>query len=341
MRGLTMAGSALLVGMMIGTTPWIAAADDTLATVGAKTFTRSEIEARVKPKLIELEAQKYEILREGLDEAIAEELFKLEAAARKITPEQLEEDEIAKKIPAPSDAEIQKVYDDNKEDLQGQTLEQMKPQIVEYLKAEKEQARRTAFIQELKAKYKTVDALKAPKVEVATAGRPERGGGAKAPVTIVEFSDYQCPFCKRGEDAVQKVVDTYGAKVRVVFRNYPLPFHERARPAAEAALCANAQGKFWEYNKKLFANQNALGDDNLKAYAKDLGLDPVKFDECYAKKPYAADIDRDLADGVMAGVNGTPAFFINGRALSGAQPFEKFKEIIDDELTSAAAKPAS
>jgi protein-disulfide isomerase len=331
------AGSLLLAGVMMAAGPGRAAADDVLATVGTKSFTRSDIETLVKPKLVEIEAQKFEIMREGLDEAIATELFKLESAARKITPEQLEKDEIDAKIPAPTDAEIQKVYDDNKEDLQGQTLEAVKPQIVEYLKAEKSQGRRAAFISELKAKYKTVDNLRAPKVEVATAGRPERGG-AKAAVTIVEFSDYQCPFCKRGEDSVQKVFDTYGDKVKIVFRDYPLPFHERARPAAEAAACANAQGKFWEYNKKLFANQGALSDDNLKAYAKDLGMDSAKFDECYAKKPGSAAIDKDLMDGAAAGVNGTPAFFINGRSLSGAQPFEKFKEIIDEEL--ATAKPA-
>ena len=338
MRGLMVAGSVLLASVMITATPWKVRADDgALATVGSKTFTRAEIEARVKPKLVEIEAQRYEVMREGLDEAIAEELFKLEAAARKISPEQLEKDEVQAKVPTPSDADIQKVYDENKEELQGQALEQVKPQIVEYLKAEKAQGRRQAFIQELKAKYKTTDKLKAPTVEVATAGRPERGG-AKATVTIVEFSDYQCPFCKRGEDSAQKVFETYGDKVRIVFRDYPLPFHDRARPAAEAANCANAQSKFWEYNKKLFANQGALSDDNLKAYAKDLGLDTAKFDECYAKKPFSAAIDKDLADGVAAGVNGTPAFFINGRSLSGAQPFEKFKEIIDEEL--AAAKPA-
>ncbi|MEO6029475.1 MAG: thioredoxin domain-containing protein [Candidatus Binatia bacterium] len=338
MRGLQQAGSVLLATMMIATTAWSAGADDgALATVGSKTFTRAEIEARVKPKLIEIEAQKYEVIREGLDEAIAEELFKLEATARKITPEQLVKDEIEAKVPTPSDADIQKVYDENKEELQGQALEQVKPQIVEYLKAEKSQVRHEAFITELKAKYKTDDKLRAPTVEVATAGRPERGG-AKAPVTIVEFSDYQCPFCKRGEDAIDKVVETYGDKVRVVFRDYPLPFHPQARPAAEAASCANAQGKFWEYHKKLFANQQALADDNLKTYAKDIGLDQAKFDECFTKKPGSAAIDKDLADGAAAGVNGTPAFFINGRALSGAQPFEKFKEVIDQEL--AAAKPA-
>ena len=340
MRGVIVAGSVLLASCLAGALPSSARADEVLATVGDKSFTRSEIETREKAKLIEIEAQKYEIIREGLDEAVAEELFKLEAAARKITPEQLDKDEVDAKVPAPSDAEIQKVYDENKDDLQGQTLEQVKPQIVEYLKADKAQARRIAFVNELKAKYKAVDKLKAPTVEVATAGRPERGGGAKAPVTIIEFSDFQCPFCKRGEESVQKVFDTYGDKVRIVFRNYPLPFHERARPAAEAAACANAQGKFWEYNKKLFANQNALSDDNLKTYAKDLGLDSAKFEDCYAKKQFSADIDKDIADGAAAGVNGTPAFFINGRSLSGAQPFEKFKEVIDEEI-AGAPKPAS
>jgi protein-disulfide isomerase len=336
------AGSAFLAGVFCLTIASAGrAADEPLAKVGDKVFTRADIEARIKPKLIEIEAQRYEAMREGLDEAVAEELFKLEATARKITPEQLEKDEIEAKIPVPADADIQKVYDDNKEDLQGQTLEQIKPQIVEYLKGEKAQVRRAAFIEELKKKYKAADSLKAPVVQVATADRPERGGGAKASVTIVEFSDYQCPFCKRGEDSVQKVFETYGDKVRIVFRDYPLPFHPQARPAAEAANCAHDQGKFWEYNKKLFANQASLSEANYKTWAKELGLDTAKFDECLAKKPHSAKIDKDIADGAAAGVNGTPAFFINGRSLSGAQPFEKFKEVIDDELANAKPPAAS
>src|SRR5262249_15602643 len=111
-----------------------------------------------------------------------------------------------------------------------------------------------------------------------------------------------------------------------------------ARGAAEAAACANAQGKFWEYHEKLFANQGQLTEDNLKAYAKDLGLDTAKFDECLAKKSYAKEIDKDVADGAKVGVSGTPAFFVTGRMLSGAQPFDKFKEVIDEEL---AAKKTS
>jgi protein-disulfide isomerase len=127
---------------------------------------------------------------------------------------------------------------------------------------------------------------------------------------------------------------TYGDKIRLVFRDYPLPFHNHARPAAEAANCANAQGKFWEYHAKLFQNQNQLGPEKLASYADEVGLDKAKFADCVSKKPYAAAIDKDMADGAKVGVNGTPAFFINGRMLSGAQPFDKFKEIIDDELAS-------
>ena len=174
--------------------------------------------------------------------------------------------------------------------------------------------------------------LRAPAFEVGTAGRPEKGGGAKAPVTIIEFSDYQCPFCQRAEGVVDQVMHAYGNKVRLVFRDFPLPIHPQARPAAEAASCANAQGKFWEYHAKLFANQSALGEEQLKEYAKDVGLDPAKFEDCLTQKPFSAAIDKDLSEAAKLGINGTPAFFINGRLLSGAQPFEKFKEVIDEEL---------
>src|SRR5690242_19285150 len=214
---------------------------DKVATVGDRTITRSELEEHVRPKLIELENDRYEALREGLDGLIADELVKREAKERGMTIEDLEKAEVTAKTPAPTDAEVQKVYDENKAQLGGQTLEQIKPRIVEYLKQQKAEERRQAFIGELRKKYKTTVLLRPPVVDVATAGRQERGGGAKAPVTIIEFSDYQCPFCKRAEDSVDKVMNTYGDKIRLVYRNYPLPMHPMARPAAEAAACANAQ----------------------------------------------------------------------------------------------------
>ena len=343
MRTILLLTAALVVLSLGSGVPSASAAESaktdggTVATVGDRTITRTELEDHVRAKLIEIEGERYDALHEGLEEMIADELVKLDAKARGITPEQLEKQEVTDKVTAPTDAEIQKVYDENKAQLGAQTLDQVKPRIVEYLKDQRAEERKAAFIDELKKKYKTTIALRPPVVEVATAGRPERGGGAKAPVTIVEFSDYQCPFCKRAEAVVDEVMKTYGDKIRLVYRDFPLPFHPNARPASEAANCANAQGKFWDYHAKLFANQSALSEDNLKTYAKDVGLDSAKFDQCLAQKPYKGAIDKDIEDGTKAGVNGTPAFFVNGRVLSGAQPFDKFKEVIDDELAAKKA----
>jgi protein-disulfide isomerase len=320
-------------GLGLGAAGLAVAADKPVATVGTRTISQAELDDHIRAKLIELDNERYEAMRDGLDELVSKELMKQEAKARKTTPEALKKDEIEAKIAAPTDAEVQKLYDENKAQLGGQTLEQIKPRIVDYLKNQKEEERRQAFIAELKTKYKTTIALKPPVINVETAGRPEKGG-ANAPVTIVMFSDYQCPFCKRAETVVDEVMKAYGDKVKLVFRDYPLPMHPNARPAAEAAACANAQGKYWPYHEKLFANQSALEEDKLKGYAKDVGLDMTKFDDCLAKKPFTAAIDKDVADGGKVGVNGTPAFFINGRMLSGAQPFEKFKEVIDEELAS-------
>jgi protein-disulfide isomerase len=347
MRGLSLP-AIVLCALVFGVATQVAAGptgaaagDGKVATVGGHTITRAELETHVRPKLIEIENERYEALREGLDEMVAEEIMKQEAKARGITPEALEKAEIDAKVAEPTDDEIQKVYDENKAQLSGQTLEQTKPRIVAYLKQQKAETRRGAFLEELKGKYKTAVTLRPPVVEVATAGRPEKGGGAKAPVTIIEFSDYECPFCGRAEQVIGKVMETYGNKVRLVFRDFPLPMHSDARPAAEAANCANAQGKFWEYHQKLFANQSALGEDKLKSYAEALGLDGAKFAQCLQEKPFRAAIDKDIADGAKVGVSGTPAFFINGRMLSGAQPFEKFKEVIDEELAAPKAPPSA
>ena len=309
-------------------------ADDVAATVGTTSITRAELEKSIKPKLIEIESERYEAMKDGLDELIAAELFKQEAAARKISPEQLEAQEITAKVAPATDPEVQQVYDANKQQLQGQTLDAVKPRIVEFLKEQKAAARKSQFIDELKGKYKTVVNLKAPVIEVGTGGRPEKGP-KDAPVTMIVFSDYECPYCRRAESTVEQVLKTYEGKIRYVFRDYPLPFHSKARPAAVAANCAHAQGKYWELNQKLFAGE--LTPEGMKKMATDAGLDAKKFDECVAKNDQKS-IDQDMADGSAVGVNGTPAFFINGRMLSGAQPFEAFKTIIDEEIARAGQK---
>ena len=160
-------------------------------------------------------------------------------------------------------------------------------------------------------------------------------GDKNAPVTLIEFSDYECPFCKRHFDQVypeikKDYIDT--GKVKLVYRDYPLDFHPNAQKAAEASECAHAQGKFWEMHDKLFENQASLSIDNYKTWAKDLGLDTAKFNDCLDKGTYADEVKKDLADGQAAGVSGTPGFFVNHQIISGAVPYAVFKTTIDAEL---------
>ena len=174
--------------------------------------------------------------------------------------------------------------------------------------------------------------LDAPRYTVATAAIDPVRGGASAPVTIVEFSDYQCPFCARVNPTLDRIRQTYGDKVKIVFKDFPLPNHAQAPKASEAAHCAGEQGKYWEMHDRMFADQRALNVPQLKQSAVALGLDAAKFDQCLDSGKHAAVVAAGLAQGERLGVNSTPSLYINGRALIGAQPFEAFKQIIDEEL---------
>jgi protein-disulfide isomerase len=158
-------------------------------------------------------------------------------------------------------------------------------------------------------------------------------GPKDAPIVMVEWSDYQCPFCKRAAPTVNQVLNEYKDKIRFVFLDYPLPFHKQAMPASLAAHCANDQGKYWQYHNNLFEVAGDLSDADLTKRANDLSLDMAAFNTCMQSKKYEATINAAYNDGAAVGVTGTPAFFINGRMLVGAQPVEQFRSIIDDELT--------
>ena len=188
-------------------------------------------------------------------------------------------------------------------------------------------------LEDLKAKHHVQVALEAPelpRVEVEAKG-PSRGP-ANAPVTIVEFSDFQCPYCGREVPVIDRILKEYDGKVRLVFRHYPLDFHTFAGKAAEAGACAQDQGKFWELHDKMFSNQGKLAVDDLKGYAKSVGMDASKFDKCLDSGEKKALVEEDMKAGSAAGVNGTPAFFINGVFINGAQPYEQIKQTVDREL---------
>jgi protein-disulfide isomerase len=153
---------------------------------------------------------------------------------------------------------------------------------------------------------------------------------------MVKFEDFQCPYCKTVQPRFLELLKKYDGKIRIVHKDLPLEeIHPQARQAAEAARCAGDQGKFWEYHDKLYERSPKASVDDLKAYAKELGLEVSGFDRCIASGRFRAAVQKDLMEGAALGLTGTPAFFINGRELSGAQPLEAFTAIIDEELAVA------
>ncbi|MFE8600437.1 thioredoxin domain-containing protein [Archangium violaceum] len=309
--------------------------DTVVATYGdGQKITFGDLNDRIKDQLSNLDKQKQQLRKQGLEGLVVERLVQAEAKKRNLTEEQLIKAEVDDKIPQPPEAELKKMYEEAKERLPpGTTYEQVKPQIVDFLSGSKKQERAREFFAELKKNANVQLTLPEPPRErktVAATGAAK--GPENAPITIVEFSDFQCPYCSRANESVEQVLKAYPNQVRLVFRHFPLDFHQQAPKASEAALCAQDQGKFWEMHDKLFANQKALEVPALKGYAKELSLDTGKFDKCLDSGEKGSIVQADLAEGKKVGVNGTPAFFINGILLSGAQPFDEFKSVIDAEL---------
>jgi protein-disulfide isomerase len=318
-----------------------------VAKVRGESITLGEVD---KPIVGELRAQKqahreklFELRAHALERMIAERLIDEEAKKRGITSEELLEQEVVSKVAAPTQEEVRAFYDER----QGQGMpglppfEQVAGQIRDFLGQERARDATQAFFDRLHEGAQVeilMEAPEPPRLDVEAKG-PSKGP-ANAPVTIVEFSDFECPYCSRANETLARVEEAYAGKVRIVFRDYPLSFHSNAQKAAEAGQCAHDQGKFWEMHDKMFANQRALEVENLKLYAQDLGLDSKAFDACLDGGSKAEVVKENFEAGLDLGVRGTPAFFVNGKMIAGALPFEEFQKIIDQEL-GQGAKTAS
>lgn len=305
-----------------------------LARIGDVEISRSQVEERLAPQLRELDQQRYQLIEQGLEAMINEKLVEIVAADRGLSTEELLASEVGAKVTPVSESEIDRFYEQRRSQI-GQPKEAVAGNIRQYLEQTRRQEVMTDWIAGLREEHQAVILLEPRRVEVETAGSPAKGPES-APVTIVEFSDFQCPFCSRIIPSLDRVTETYPESVRLVFRQFPLEsIHPEARKAAEASLCAHDQGKFWEMHDAMFANQSALGASELEATAARLGLEPESFGECLDSGKYGGQVDEDLQAGMAAGVSGTPALFINGRFLSGAQPYEEIAKVIDDELRRA------
>jgi protein-disulfide isomerase len=315
------------------------AASEPLAEVDGIAITSEEVEKPLAPQVSKLEEQIYNLKRQKLEALIDDKLLEKEAAKRKLTVPTLLDAEVTSKVGLVTEQEIEKFYQENKAQIKGEQG-QVREQIRSYLQNQKLNAKRDEFLKSLRSQAKVVINLKPPpvlRVEISADGAPFKGP-AKAPVTIVEFSDFHCPFCRRVIPTLTQIESKYGDKIKLVFRDFPIEgLHPGATKAHEAARCANEQGKFWPYHDKLFAGPPKSSPEIFKAFAKELGLDVASFETCFDAGKYQADIKKDIEEGNRVGVTGTPAFFINGRLISGAQPLEAFARIIDDELSRDVA----
>lgn len=309
-----------------------------VARIAGQPVTADELDKSIRNELNEIEQKTYDLRKQALDNLINQRLVEKKAkeAGKDVTD--FLRAELAAKVAEPKDEEVRALYERAKAAKQvEEPFDKVKDQIVGFLKQQKGQAVLAQYLEQLRAESKVEILLPPylpPKVEVSASG-PAKGPEA-APITIVEFSDFQCPYCARAEPTVKDLLELekYKGKIRFVYRDFPLEFHKLAPKASEAAHCAADQGKYWEMHGRLFAATPKLEVTDLKAYARELGLDGGRFDKCLDSGEKAKVVEEHMKAGQDAGVRGTPAFFINGRMISGAQPLEAFKAIIDAELAA-------
>ena len=318
------------------------AATGPVAEIDGKPISRAELEQEAAEQFQQLEEQKKQVLKQiddqrqkilegALNQLVEKKLIEAAAAKRGVSADDLLKAEVDSKVAQVTTEEIAKFYDENKARVGNQTLEQLSDRIKTYLQQQRNDKARTDFLAGLRKDHKVRMLLEVPRVEVEVANAPTVGP-TNAPITIVEWSDFECPYCSKVVPAINEVKAKYGEKVRIAFRHFPLSFHQKAQKAAEASMCAHEQGKFWQMHDAMFGNQQALGVDQLKAKAAELGANADQFNSCLDSGKYAQQVKDDISAGTAAGVSGTPAMFINGRMVSGAVPFEQLAQIIDDEL---------
>ena len=315
----------------------------TLATVAGQTISASAIndDQRIKRYIYEIRMQTYDAERQAVEVKINNLLLEAEAKRRNTTSEALLKTEVADKVTHPTDADVTRFYEENKARMNGAELQTVRADIITYLEQPSREKLEQALVDRLRAGAQIRLMLTEPEslVEKVSVDDDPSRGSASAPVTVIEFTDFQCPACRAIHPALDELLKTYADRVRFVVRDFPLEQHQQARKAAEAANAANAQGKFFEYAALLFKNQEALDIASLKKYAAELGLDQARFNTALDGGTYAAEVQKDVADGEEVGVDSTPTIFINGVRQRDLSP-EGLRAGVERALTKAGKPPA-
>ncbi|MBF0096143.1 MAG: thioredoxin domain-containing protein [Magnetococcales bacterium] len=294
-----------------------------VAKAGNWTLRLEEVDKALADKLHELRESR-------IQEMVVEHLLEAEAKAKGVSANELLEKQVDAKVVPPSKEEVAQFIAANRSRLpnEGQGMED---KIREFMLDKKKDMARDAYLKELWDKNKVEILLKPPRVTVSAPDDLARGK-ADAPITLIEFSDFECPYCRRAQPVLKELEKAYGDKIRFVFRHYPLSFHQQAPKASEAAQCAADQGQFWPFHAALFSEGVSLAPADLKKTAGKLGLNQATFDACLDSGRHAGRVEKDSDEGKKLGITGTPTFFVNGIRLVGAVPLDRFKQVIDDEL---------
>ena len=321
----------------------LAQSDAPLAIVDGVPLSEADVRATASSELDGLQtrrlrfeatskAEEHQIIEEALKSMIADRLLQAEAEKRGVSVEELLVAEVEASTPDPTDAEIENLYQINNQRLSTVSREAGLQQVRDFLDERNYDDTLEAFVNRLREEYGIESRFGPYRVGLEIEGHPFQGP-QNAPITMVEFSDFECPFCRRSFPVIQQLKAEYGEQIRFVYRQFPLiDIHPRAQKAAEASLCADEQGEFWVMHDALFEEPVELEMASLREKAAELGLDTAQFNACLESAKYGVRVRDDIRAGVRAGVTGTPMVFINGRPLTGAQSFAAYAEIIDEEL---------
>lgn len=327
-----------VVGLLSSQIPVRAAeADEVIAEIDGMKITIRQLEQRQAAALFGPRNTYYEAQRRVAEQLIDEILLERQAKKENVTVEQLLDRHVVKALPKDPTDESLRVYYEGLDT--NEPYEAVRDKIVEALRQRRMAKARYAYIQSLRKEANIVVRLSPPRAPISLSETPVRGP-ANAPVVIVEYADYECPFCIQIRPAIAKLEQEFKGKIAYAYKDVPLPMHPNAQKAAEAAHCAGAQGKFWEYHDALFDKKKA-DPDTLEEISRDLKLDAAKFRTCLDSGMKAGLIQRSLSEAQALGVQGTPTFFVNGRTLSGAASYETLRQMVEAELAVAKREGAA
>jgi protein-disulfide isomerase len=311
-----------------------------VAEVNGHNLTASDLEQKEGGKLLQARYQYYLNQRKALDDLVDNTLLELEARKKNLTVDQLLEREVYNNIKDPTEDQMQVYY----EGLESQeSYETVRQNVLDHIRELRRTKARVAYLAKLHTDARLMVFLSPPLATVDLAGAHVHGA-RNAPVMLVEFADYECPYCQRVAPDMQKLEKEYGEKISIVFKDFPLPMHHSAQKAAEAARCAGEQGKYWEMHDVLLYSK-LISVADLKEHARVLKLDGDSFDKCLDGGAEAEAVKKDFEEGKTLGLTGTPSFFVNGHFFSGAADYKILRELVDQQLAAvqrhSAAQQAS